>query len=132
MLVYPDNSQAKEQLRDVHEAELRKVRTQNEEKLKDYEMMNAQIAHEKRVLHEEYLRRAGVGEDLKNGLQNQMVGKYQRAVDQVKENREFKNDFSIGGIRSFGITNIDIRPQLALKHERVVNEQTAERERDHQ
>lgn len=94
-------------------------------------MMNNQIAHEKRILQEEYLRRAGAGHDLKNGLQNQMHSKHQKAVDQVQENREFKNDFSIGGIRSFGITNIDIRPQLAEKHARVQHERADERDRDH-
>jgi len=131
LLAHPDNSAAKEQLRDVHDAELRKVKAQNEEKLKDYEMMNAQIAHEKRVLQEEYLRRANQGEDLKHGLHNQMNSKHQHAVDQIKENREFKNDFSIGGIKSFGITNIDIRPQLAEKEVRVANQKATEKERDH-
>lgn len=131
MMVHPDNSLAKEKLRDVHEAEVRKANTQNEEKMRDYEMMNQQVAHERRILHEEYLARAGKGHDLASGLQTQMNGKQQRAVDQVKQGREFKNDFSIGGIKSFGITNIDIRPQLEAKHERIYNERVEERVTDH-
>jgi len=130
MMVHPDNSMAKAQLRDVHEAGVRKNRVQNEEKLRDYEMMNQKIAHEKRVLQEEYLRRAAGGADLRNGLMNQMNDKNVKAVDQVQEGREFKNDFSIGGIRSFGITNIDIRPQLAEKESRQHREKAAERVAD--
>jgi hypothetical protein len=118
LMVHPDNSMAKAQLRDVHEAGVRKVRAENEEKLKDYELMNQKIAHEKRVLQEEYLRRAAGGQDLRSGLLNQMDSKHAKVSDQVVEGREFKNDFSIGGIRSFGITNIDIRPQLAEKEAR--------------
>jgi len=131
MMVHPDNSMAKEKLREVHEAELRKVKSQNEEKLRDYEMMNNQVAHEKRILQEEYLVRAGKGADLGSGLQHQMCGKQQKANEQVKENREFKNNFSIGGIKSFGISNIDVRPQLAEKHERQYFEKVDEKVNDH-
>lgn len=130
LMVHPDNSMAKAQLRDVHEAGMRKNQVQNEEKLRDYEMMNNKLAHEKRVLQEEYLRRAQGGSDLRNGLVNQMNDKNAKAVDQVHEGREFKNDFSIGGIRSFGITNIDIRPQLADKAARKQREVTDERAKD--
>lgn len=130
LMVHPDNSMAKAQLRDVHEAGVRKVRAENEEKLKDYELMNQKIAHEKRVLQEEYLRRAAGGSELRSGLLNQMESKHHKASDQVVEGREFKNDFSIGGIRSFGITNIDIRPQLAEKEARQNREKVSERNQD--
>jgi len=130
LMVHPDNSLAKEKLRDVHENEMRKATVSNQEKLKDYEQMNAQIAHEKRILQEEYLRRAGKGVDLRNGLLNQMHDKTDKVVGQVSENREFRNDFSIGGIKSFGITNIDIRPQLADKAERKHREVVEERNQD--
>jgi hypothetical protein len=76
------------------------------------------------------LRRAAGGQELRNGLLNQMDSKHAKVSDQVVEGREFKNDFSIGGIRSFGITNIDIRPQLAEKEARQNREKVSERDRD--
>jgi len=85
LMVHPDNNMAKEQQRGVYESEVRKLQVNNEEKLKDYEMMNNQVAHEKRILHEEYLRRANKGADLRSGLLDQMVDKERTGVHQVEE-----------------------------------------------
>lgn len=68
---------------------------------------------------------------MRHGLVDQMNNKQRTAIDQVRENREYKNDFSIGGIKSFGITNIDIRPQLREKEQRLQAEKQEVRNTDH-
>lgn len=130
-LHHSDNYLAKEKLRELHDHQVRKAEESNAEKLHDFHQMNDQVAHERKVLQEEYLRRAGKGDDLKDGLQHQMHNKHFRASDQVHEDRAFKNTFQIGGTGSYGITNIDIRPQIVEKEARQARENAEVKDHDH-
>lgn len=131
-LVHADNSMAREQLRDVHEEHVRKANERNAERMADHQNMNAQVAHERAVLQEEYLRRANKGLGLKDGLVTQIHNKHHRAADQVAEDRAHVNTFQIGGKGSYGITNCDIRPQLVAKETRIAQETAEVRNLDHQ
>merc|ERR1712178_224721 len=90
-LVHSDNYMAREQLRELHDHQLRKANEQNAEKMADHNMMNEQVAHERAVLQEEYLRRANKGLNLKDGLVTQINNKHHRAADQVAEDRAHVN-----------------------------------------
>jgi len=130
-LVHSDNSMAREQLADVHAEQLRKANERNAEKMADHQNMNEQVAHERAVLQEEYLRRAQKGMGLKDGLVTQIHNKHHRAADQVAEDRAHVNTFQIGGKGSYGITNCDIRPQLAAKEARIAQETAEVKQHDH-
>jgi len=130
-LVHSDNYMAREQQREVHDYQVQKANEKNAEKMADHNMMRDQVAHERAVLHEEYLRRAEKGAGLADGLVNQIHNKHYRAADQVAEDRAHVNTFQIGGTGSYGITNCDIRPQLAEREANRANQQHQTKSTDH-
>jgi len=130
-LVHSDNYMAREQQREVHDYQVQKAQEKNAEKMADHNMMRDQVAHERAVLHEEYLRRAAKGAGLADGLVTQIHNKHHRAADQVNVDRGHVNTFQIGGLGSHGITNCDIRPQLAEREANRANDQSQVKNTDH-
>jgi len=123
-LVHSDNYMAREQQREVYDYQVQKANEKNNEKMADHNMMKDQVNHERAVLQEEYLRRATKGAGLADGLMTQIDNKHHRASDQVAVDRGHVNTFQIGGLGSHGITNCDIRPQLAERADNKANEQS--------